>query len=74
MKTIIAAAIAGAAYAGKIHEFMAESHLICNLCHDVLDNIQNEDRLEELYTLFPGLQRRMDRFFANPELVSLLDI
>ena len=55
MNSIYTAALAGIVSAGKVHDFMAENHLICQLCQSVFENIENDSHLERLYTHFPAL-------------------
>jgi len=72
MKYAFAAALAAFANAGKVHDFFAETNLICNLCKDVMGHAMdnNDDAIDEIYQLFPKLQERINAFQGSNELID----
>jgi len=73
MRSIFATAIIAFANAGKVHEYFAESNLICGICQDAVKTAANGtfEELDALYTVFPGLQTRVNQKYGQKELVNL---
>jgi cathepsin B len=75
MKSFIATTIAASASA-RVHEFAAESHLICELCQKAVDYEKNNkfEDLDNLYELFPKLEERIVSFKDSiTDIVNLQD-
>jgi ABC-type branched-subunit amino acid transport system ATPase component len=64
MKSFFAAGLIAFANAGKVHEFFAETNLICSLCTQVMEHAKsnNVSAIDEIYTLFPKLEERINAF------------
>jgi hypothetical protein len=75
MKSFIATTIAAGA-AARVHEFAAESHLICQLCQRAVEYEKNNahEDLDNLYELFPKLEEKIVSFKDNiTDIVNLND-
>jgi len=72
MKSTFIAGLVAFANAGKVHEFWAESNLICHLCTQVMEAGAKNDikAIEEVYTLFPKLEERINAFSGSNELID----
>jgi len=72
MKSAFIAGLAAFANAGRVHDFFAETNLICHLCKEVMThaNNSNDAAIDEIYTLFPKLQERINAFQGANELID----
>ena len=72
MKTFAIAALAALTNAGKVHEFFAESNYICEMCKMAVEfaNDGNTEKLEQLYTIHPALQTRINSKYGAPEIIN----
>lgn len=75
MKFAFIAGLAAFANAGRVHEFFAETNLICNLCKDVMNhaNNGNDSAIDDIYKLFPKLQERINAFKGSNELINFAE-
>lgn len=74
MRTIaFTASLIAFANAGVVHEFFAETNLICNLCKEVIEHSanSNDTAIDEIYALFPKLQARIEAFSGSNDLIDL---
>lgn len=67
MRSFILTALAAFASAGKVHDFVAESNFICEMCQKAVKYAAKEqyDEIDALYELFPALQTRINAFGNN---------
>lgn len=72
MKSAFIAGLVAFANAGRVHEFFAETNLICNMCQEVMEhaNTNNFTAIDEIYTLFPKLQEKMNAFEGSNDLID----
>jgi cathepsin B len=61
MKSAFIASLVAFANAGKVHEFFAETNLICSLCKDYMGHLSagRTEEINDMFTLFPALKRRV---------------
>ena len=73
MKSAFIASLVAYANAGRVHEFFAETNLICNMCQEVMThaNNNNDAAIDDIYTLFPKLQERINAFEGSNDLIDL---
>jgi len=75
MKSFVTAVLAAGASA-RVHEYFAETNLICSICQDAVKyeaNNQHED-LDNLYEMFPKLEEKIQTFQDSiSEIVNLQD-
>jgi ABC-type branched-subunit amino acid transport system ATPase component len=73
MKSAFIAGLATFANAGVVHEFFAETNLICNMCKEVVNhaNNNNDEEVDAIYALFPKLSERINAFAGKNELIDL---
>lgn len=72
MKFAFAASLVAFANAGKVHEFFAETNLICHLCTEVMNHAQsnNISAIDDIYKMFPKLEERINAFSGANELID----
>lgn len=75
MKTFIAAVLAAAATATKVHDFFAERNYICELCKDTInfEATNKVEALEATFTQFPALKKRIEAVDALTANINLQD-
>ena len=74
MRAVFASALAAFATAGKVHDFAAESNFICELCTKAVEfgATGQDDKLDNLYELFPALSARINTWYSvRNEVVDL---
>lgn len=72
MKTAFAATLVAFANAGRVHEFFAETNLICSLCKEVMEHAgqNNISAIDEIYTMFPKLEERINAFAGMNSIID----
>ena len=73
MRTFALATLAALTYAGKVHEFFAESNYICELCQQVVDytNKGYDEKIDQIFALHPALQTRINAHYGSPRLFNM---
>ena len=68
-------ALIAVANAGKVHEFFAENHFICEMCKTVIEFAANgqERELDQFYQRFPKLEERITYFMNQADLINLAE-
>jgi len=74
--TLFTTALVAVANAGNVHDFMAESHFICQMCQTAMTHVaKNEGSdIDNLYELFPALEQRISAFNGRSDLIDLANV
>lgn len=72
MKSFAIATLAALANA-KVHDFFAESNYICEMCKTAVEyaNENKYDKLDQLFTVHPALQTKINAKHGSPELINV---
>jgi len=72
MKTAFITSLVSIASAGRVHDFFAETNLICSMCKEVMEHgsQNNINAIDEIYTMFPALEKRINAFAGMNSIID----